>query len=76
MGNGSERIAPWAVVTVQNIFLQQTVSIRLKTLSNTLLVVSRHVKRERPQVKLKGGTDQKKSLLEPPNGFPLKYLNE
>ena len=63
MGNESERIAPWAVVTVQNIFLQQTVSIRLKTLSNTLLVVSRHVKRERPQVKLKGGADRKSLYL-------------
>ena len=69
MGNGSERIAPWAVVTVQNIFLQQTVSIRLKTLSNTFLVVSRHVKRERPQVKLKGGTDQKSLCLSPLMAF-------
>ena len=46
----------------QNI-LQQTVSIRVKTLSNTLLVASRHVKKERPHAKLKGGRDQKSLCL-------------
>ena len=63
MGKRSEHIASWAVVIYAQNILQQTVSIRVRTLSNTLLVASRHVKRERPHVKLKGGADQKSLCL-------------
>ena len=58
MGNRSEHIASWAVVTYAQNILRQTVSVGVKTLSNALLVASRHVKRERPHVKLKGGTEK------------------
>ena len=76
MGNRSEHIASWAVVTYAQNILRQTVSVGVKTLRNVYTFGSFKACQKGKASHQVERRYSKKSLLELPNSFPLKYLNE